>query len=198
MPLEFLEDRKEYRRVFRRLGLRMSSSTHGAALLHLYLEHCHSTVKMRCVEKIGWHEHVYILPDGTIGQEADDERIVLQGLTTTVEGYRCAGTLAQWKEKVADLCVGNSRLTLAVSMAFAATLLTPLGHEGGGVHLRGPSSEGKTTTLLVGASVFDEPDRVESWRATNNALYPRSRGQAKPPDFCSGGEPPIVADCIPL
>jgi putative DNA primase/helicase len=170
MPLEFLEDKREYRRVLRRLGLRLSSSTQGVALLHLYFEHCHSDVKMRCVEKIGWHGKVYVLPDGTIGQETDDERIVLQGLTTTVEGYRCAGTLAEWKQNVAALCVGNTRLVLAVSMGFAATLLTPLGHEGGGVHLRGPSSEGKTTTLFMGASVWGEPARVESWRATCNAL----------------------------
>jgi uncharacterized protein (DUF927 family) len=170
MPLEFLEDKKEYRRVLRRLGLPMSSSVQGLALLQLYLEHCHSDIRMRAVEKIGWHGRAYVLPDATLGQEAPDERIVLQGLVTTTEGYRSKGTLEEWKEKVAALCVGNSRLALAVSAAFAATLLTPLGMEGGGIHLRGPSSEGKTTTLAVGASVWGEPTRIESWRATCNGL----------------------------
>jgi putative DNA primase/helicase len=170
MPLEFLEDKKEYRRVLRRLGLRMSGSAQGVALLQLYLEHCHSDVKMRAVEKIGWHGHVYVLPDETIGQEAADERIVLQGLTNSVEGYRCKGTLAEWQAQVGRLCVDNSRLALAVSAAFAAPLLTPLGMEGGGIHLRGPSSEGKTSCLMVGASVWGEPARIESWRATCNGL----------------------------
>jgi putative DNA primase/helicase len=170
MPLEFLEDKREYRRVLRRLGLRMTSSKQGIDLLHLYLEHCQADRQMWCVEKVGWHGHVYVLPDVTIGQESADEHFVLQGLTTANEGYRCRETLRAWQETVARLCVGNSRLVLAISMAFAAPLLTLLGHEGGGIHLRGPSSEGKTTTLLVGASVWGEPTRIESWRATCNGL----------------------------
>jgi uncharacterized protein (DUF927 family) len=59
---------------------------------------------------------------------------------------------------------------LAVSMGFAGVLLSPLGVEGGGVHFRGPSSEGKTTALLAAASVWGEPGRVEHWRATANGL----------------------------
>ena len=170
MPLEFLEDRREYRRVLRRLGLPMTSSRQGVELLQLYLEHSQADTRMRCVEKTGWHGQVYILPDATIGEESPDEHFVLQGLAATHDGYRSRQTLADWKETVAAYCVGNSRLVLAVSMAFAATLLTPLGYEGGGIHLRGPSSEGKTTTLLGGASVWGEPARIESWRATCNGL----------------------------
>jgi uncharacterized protein (DUF927 family) len=170
MPLEYLEDKKEYRRVLRRLGLRLSSSAQGVALLHLYFEHCHSDVRMRAVEKIGWHGQVYVLPDEVLGQEPADEHIVLQGLTNTVEGYRRTGTLATWQERVAARCRGNSRLVLAVSAGFAAPLLTPLGMEGCGIHFRGPSSEGKTTALAVGASGWGEPARIESWRATTNAL----------------------------
>jgi uncharacterized protein (DUF927 family) len=170
MPLEMLEDPREYRRVLRRLGLRMNSSPKGRALLQLYLEHCHAETKMRCVEKTGWYRHVYVLPDVVIGQKHDAEQVVLQGLEHTNEGYRQAGTLQEWQDNIARLCSGNSRLLLAVSMGFAAPLLTPLGIEGGGIHLRGPSSEGKTTAALVGASVWGEAGRVEHWRATANGL----------------------------
>jgi len=170
MPLEFLEDKREYRKVLRRLGLRMTSSKQGIDLLQLYLEHCQADTRMRCVEKVGWHGGVYILPDVTIGQESAEDHFVLQGLTRGNEGYRCRETLRAWQEMIARLCVGNSRLVLAVAMAFAASMLTLLDHEGGGIHLRGPSSEGKTTTLQVGASVWGEPTRIESWRATCNAL----------------------------
>jgi putative DNA primase/helicase len=170
MPLETLEDRREYRRVLRRLGLLMNSSKQGVDLLQLYLDLCHAQAKMVCVEKTGWHHDVYVLPDGAFGQRPDDEQVVLQGLEHTVDGYRQVGTLQEWQEKVACLCVGNSRLLLACSMGFAAALLTPLGVEGGGIHLRGPSSEGKTTAAFVGASVWGEPGRVEHWRATANGL----------------------------
>ena len=46
MPLEMLEDRREYRRVLRRLGLRMNSSQQGMDLLQLYLDHCDAERKM--------------------------------------------------------------------------------------------------------------------------------------------------------
>jgi putative DNA primase/helicase len=170
MPLELLEDRREYRRVLRRLGLRMNSSRQGMDLLQLYLDLCEAERKMLAVEKTGWHEQIYLLPDAAIGHRDPEEQIVLQGLDMTNEGYQQRGTLEAWQDTIAALCVGNSRLLLAVSMAFAAPLLTPLGIEGGGVHLRGPSSEGKTTAVLVAASVWGEPGRVESWRATCNGL----------------------------
>ena len=92
MPLETLEDRREYRRVLRRLGLRMNSSKQGADLLQLYLDLCDAERKMLAVEKTGWHGQVYLLPDAAIGQRDTDEQIVLQGLDMTNEGYRQRGT----------------------------------------------------------------------------------------------------------
>jgi putative DNA primase/helicase len=172
MPLELLEDRREYRKVLRRLGLQMNGSKQGRELLQTYLDLSHSSNAMICVEKTGWYRDQYILPDGTYGpsQTQPQEQIVLQGLTHTVEGYRQQGTLDEWRGKVSTLCRGNQRLVLVTSMGFAAPLLTLLDIEGGGVHLRGPSSEGKTTLLLVAASVWGEPSRVERWRATANGL----------------------------
>jgi putative DNA primase/helicase len=172
MPLELLEDRREYRRVLRRLGLQMNGSKQGGELLQTYLDLSHSPTAMICVEKTGWFEKRYVLPDATYGpsQAQPQEQVVLQGLTHTVEGYRQYGTLDEWRSKVSTLCRGNQRLLLVTSMGFAAPLLTLLDIEGGGVHLRGPSSEGKTTLLLVAASVWGEPSRVERWRATANGL----------------------------
>ncbi|MGE5164659.1 MAG: DUF927 domain-containing protein [Sphingobacteriales bacterium] len=42
--------------------------------------------------------------------------------------------------------------------------------DGGGVHLRGPSSVGKTALLRSAASVYGPPSFLRSWRATANAL----------------------------
>jgi hypothetical protein len=50
-------------------------------------------------------------------------------------------------------------------------------------------------------SATTRPGRHWSLRLRGRSIITcnsRSRGQAKPPDFGSGGEPPIVADCIPL
>jgi uncharacterized protein (DUF927 family) len=170
MPLELLEDRREYRKTLRRLGLQMNSSKQGMDLLQAYLDLYQSQDKMLCVEKTGWHKDIYVLPDATYGQRAGQEQVVLQGLNHSVDGYRQAGDLETWKTDVAALCVGNTRLVFAVSMAFGAPLLSRLDVEGGGVHLRGQSSEGKTTVLRVAASVWGEPGRLELWRATANGL----------------------------
>ncbi len=56
------------------------------------------------------------------------------------------------------------------SLAFAGALLDPLGIEGGGLHLRGQSSRGKTSLLAVAASVWGSPQFIQSWRATANGL----------------------------
>ncbi len=69
-------------------------------------------------------------------------------------------------------CVGNSRLVLAVSVAFAAPALELFGEDSGGFHFIGLSSTGKTTTLRVAASVCGGGERgyMRTWRTTSNAL----------------------------
>jgi putative DNA primase/helicase len=167
MPHELLEEQCEYRKVLRRLGLRISS----AARPHLqtYLENCSVKERVRCVDRVGWYSAAYVLPDTTLG-EVGEERLVLQTLDRNSEGYRQAGTLEGWGTEIASRCVGNSRLLVAASTGFAAPLLEPLGEESGGLHFRGESSEGKTTALLIAATVWGEPGRLERWRATANSL----------------------------
>lgn len=59
-------------------------------------------------------------------------------------------------------------MIVGVSQAFTGPVLAPLGVEGGGLHLRGPSSRGKTTILRVAVSVWGGPGLLQSWRATDN------------------------------
>ena len=167
MPLELLEDQREYRKVLRRLGLRINGA--AKAHLQLYLDIWHTDDVARCVDRVGWHNNAYVLPDTTLG-DTGSERLVLQNLDRRSEGYRQSGTLESWKQAIAACCVGNSRLLLAVSTAFAAPLLAILEEESGGLHVRGPSSSGKTTAVYVAATVWGEPTRLERWRATANAL----------------------------
>ena len=107
-----------------------------------------------------------MLPDDTLGENG--ERVLLQSLHEPAS-MRTAGTLEQWRDSVAALCTGNSRLTLAVSAGFAAPLLYVTGDESGGLHFQGASSTGKTTALNAAVSVWggrriqdltvDEPQR---------------------------------------
>lgn len=122
--------------------------------------------RIRCVLRTGWHESVYVLPDAVYGVTEEDT--VLQ---SSQHGglYRTSGTMEGWRE-IAELCVGNSRLSFALCAAFAGPLLRPAGLEGGGFSFEGGSSSGKTTALQIAASVWGGPEHVRSWRATDNGL----------------------------
>lgn len=134
-----------------------------------YLMACQPERRITCVERTGWHGHAYVLPQGAIGPDA--EGVILQTAGFASSDFTERGTLAEWQQGVAALAVGNSRLCFALSMAFAAPMLTLVGMEGGGFHLKGESTDGKTTIMKAAASVYGNPDRYcQTWRATGNAI----------------------------
>lgn len=137
--------------------------------LGAYLMSCQPKRRITCVERTGWHGYAYVLPGGAIGPDA--ERVILQTAGYTASDFTERGTLASWQQEVAALAVGNSRLCFALSLAFAAPLLSLVGMEGGGFHLKGESTDGKTTVMKAAASVYGHPDRyAQTWRATGNAI----------------------------
>lgn len=170
MPMEMLSSAgEELRRTLLVNGLSYIN-INGGARAHLmeYISLCKPERKVTCVTKTGWHGSVYVLQDEVIGIGA--ESVILQ--TSSVQGrdFRTAGTLEDWREQVSRYCVGNGRVAFAVSLAFAAPLLKLVGVGGGGYHLKGESTDGKTTTMKVAASVCGGADFWHTWRATGNAL----------------------------
>lgn len=137
--------------------------------LNAYLMSCQPERRITCVERTGWHGNSYVLPQGAIGPDA--EGVILQTTGYAPSDFTERGTLAEWQQGVAALAVGNSRLCFALSLAFAAPLLSLVGMEGGGFHLKGESTDGKTTIMKAAASVYGNPDRYcQTWRATGNAI----------------------------
>ena len=59
---------------------------------------------------------------------------------------------------------------LAVSHAFSGPLLAILGRTGGGFHLRGESSRGKSTIQYVASSVWGAPSLLQSWNGALSGL----------------------------
>lgn len=168
MPMTLLAGSGEdLRRELLRLGLQISPSTKARNHLAAYLTTARPELRARCVDRTGWHDGVFVLPDQTIGGAS--ERVIYQAETISRQ-YSQAGTLEDWKAHVASMCVGNSRLVLAVSAAFAAMLLNRAGAENGGLHFVGSSSTGKTSALRVAGSVFGDSDYLQRWRATANGL----------------------------
>lgn len=168
MPMEMLKGSgEELRGELLRLGLEIAPGMKARNLLVEYIITAKTQARARCVTRTGWHPPVFVLPEQTLGQTTE---IILHQSINPVQDYRQAGSLADWQQQVAARCVGNSRLVLAISCAFAALLLHPLGAESGGLHFVGESSTGKTTALRVAASVYGAPDYLHRWRATSNGL----------------------------
>ena len=131
------------------------------------------------VERTGWHEisgrNVFVLPDETIGLRGG-ERVILDAARGP---YEARGILEDWRGGAAKLASGHVVLVLEISAALAGPLLGLAGYEGGGVHIRGLSSTGKTTALRLAASVWgrgDTPGFVRTWRATANGLEGAAAG----------------------
>ena len=158
-------------------GLIIGGGSKVRNLLVRYIKECEPTTKARCINRIGWHGRVYVLPARTLGEQAG-ERVLFQVGAMGAAGtgdFQQRGTVAEWRDSVAALCAGNSRPITAIGFAFAAALLHFLpGGESGGAHFRGDSSCGKSTMLWAAASVYGPPVGDDSfrkeWRATGNGL----------------------------
>jgi putative DNA primase/helicase len=144
MPAEIgptVGDGTEFRRALANRGWKSAPSTKARNRVNEYVTVWQPSRKVRCVSTVGWCGEAFVMPDATFG---GNEEVVLQ-----VEGvapeFVTAGSLEGWRTEVAALCVGNSRLVLGASAAFAGPLLKLVGEESGGIHFLGASSIGKTT-----------------------------------------------------
>ncbi|WP_081803596.1 DUF927 domain-containing protein [Halotalea alkalilenta] len=105
--------------------------------------------------KPGWHaaSGAFVLPGRIIGEA----EVRYQESGRGVRLFTQAGTLAAWQAEVARPCLGNPVLILSLCCALAGPLLYKVGVHGGGVHLVGDSSSGKSLAQLVAASVWGDP-----------------------------------------
>lgn len=162
-------DGTELEKLLRGWGLQIAPK--GRPLLLEYLMTQQPKERARTTSRTGWHEsengRVFVLPDRAIGK-ADEVWLFEDGAAAA--DYRARGTLQEWQQEVAALCLDNSRLTFAASLAFAAPLIDLVGGESGGIHYSGESGDGKTTALRVAASVCGGPDYMKQWRASDNSM----------------------------
>ncbi len=169
MPLELLQaDGVDVRRELARQGLYIAPGK-ARDLLATYLQVWPIDARARCVDRLGWHGPVYVLPGEAIGDAG--EHVVFQNVHAIEPAFSIAGTVDEWRDRVAALAQGNSRIVFAICVALAGALLEPAGEDSGGFHLRGTSSTGKSTAEKVGASVWGNPTSYcRTWRATSNGL----------------------------
>ncbi|WP_010196981.1 DUF927 domain-containing protein [Psychrobacter sp. PAMC 21119] len=171
MPLSLLQgDAREYRRELASQGLNITTNSKQRNYLDDYIQNYPIHKRARCVDKLGWDGEQYILANGAIGG-GDKELIVYQSANAINSTIAQQGTLAQWRDKSCKLLAEQSRFVFSISCAFAGQLLELLDDDGGGFHMLGSSSMGKSLSLKLAASVWGNPDKyVKTWRSTDNAL----------------------------
>lgn len=121
------------------------------SLLYEYISRSLPKRRVTYVERTGWYNGVYVLPDEVVGP--DDDNVILQGSHYLTDSFAQTGTLAEWWEWVVTLCAGNSQLVFAVCCALTTPLLRLAEMGGGDFHLRGKFTDGKTTVMKVAAPV---------------------------------------------
>ncbi|MCM2972898.1 DUF927 domain-containing protein [Larsenimonas suaedae] len=148
------------------LGLEISPVSHG--LLNQYLQKHKPKRKVVAATSTGWNSpSLFVMPRRNIGSGD----VIYQSETANADDYCKSGTLKKWKAEIGNFCLGNPILMLSIGAALAGPLLHHLNRQGGGFHLKGDSSTGKTTGLIAAASVWGKPERfVRTWCATANGL----------------------------
>jgi putative DNA primase/helicase len=130
--------------------------------------------RVTVVRHSGWLDiggsRAFALPSEIINGAAK-ERVIL---AKDIAGPYCqSGSLEDWKDSVGVVAANHRFLRFSIATALAGTLLHLGGFESGCFHLHGKSSEGKTTWLRVGASVWGSGANngyVRTWRSTANGL----------------------------
>lgn len=116
----------------------------------------------------GWHESgAFVLPERVIGSA--EVRYQTSGRTPSL--FSSKGDAEGWRQEVGRYCLGNPVLIAAVCCALAGPLLVRTGVHGGGLHLVGDSSSGKSLAQLVAASIWGNPGTfAASWDVTKGGI----------------------------
>lgn len=170
MPDELLQgDSREYRKLLASQGFTISEKPKAQKALDAYLIHHPTENRAECVDKVGWHDDAYVLPDKTYN--SGNQLIVYQPDKPSEIIYRQKGSLEQWRNSLSKPLAEQSRIAFAICCAFAGQLLDLVGAESGGFHIVGGSSMGKSIGLKVAGSVWGNPDNyIKRWRVTDNGL----------------------------
>jgi putative DNA primase/helicase len=137
-------------------------------LLNRYIQGQHPKRHVIAATATGWHSPtLFIMPRQNIGQGD----AIYQNEAANFDDFRQAGTLEGWQQEIGARCAGNPLLMLGICAALAGPLLYHLQRQGGGFHIVGDSSTGKSSAIQAAASVWGHGEQFKrTWRATGNGL----------------------------
>lgn len=167
MPMAMLAGTGELLRA-ELLGMGVEIDPDAFKLLNRYLQGQKPARQTIAASATGWHSsNLFIMPRQNIGPGD----AIYQSEAVNFDDFRQAGTLDGWQQEIGARCEGNPLLMLAVCAALAGPLLYHLQRQGGGFHIVGDSSTGKSSAIQAAASVWGHGQQfTRTWRATGNGL----------------------------
>lgn len=133
-----------------------------------YFIGCKPIDRFICIDNPGWKNGEYVIPECSDAMPIN--KYINRPPKLSKNQFKTSGTLIEWKNNVASMCVDNSRLLFVISVGFGSILMPLLGGRTCGFHLCSQSSRGKTTALKTGKSAIGKALDLVSWRSTDNAL----------------------------
>ena len=170
MPASMLQgEGSEVRRILAGMGVSISPKKMCRDLMTSFFQDFPVERRARSVDQLGWLGNLYVSQNETIGDS--QEVVVFQNEHAIHPAVSSKGLVSDWRDSIAKLSQGNSRLVFSISVSLAGPLLDLIGADSGGFHIRGASSTGKSSALAVAASVWGQPNKyLRLWRATANGL----------------------------
>ncbi|WP_298622273.1 DUF927 domain-containing protein [uncultured Zoogloea sp.] len=204
VPDEMLEgDGSTLARLLRQQGLFIGDNRGG--LLKMYVNRSRPDARARLTTRIGWHDDVsepgrwsFVLSGDVDPLAAPGAELWLhQAQGSGHAQFKSAGTLADWRDNVAALAVGNSRAVFALSAGFAGGLCWLHPNISGGFHWAGGSSLGKSSLLYAAASLCGPATYRRTWLLTATAIEGVAAGHCDAPllldELKQAGNPRDVA-----
>lgn len=164
-------DCREMREILMDAGVVCAVETPGKQALNGYIMYAAPETFVEIAAHPGWYDDCFVLPQSIIVPSHFDKTMQLD-MQGRAHLLAQAGTLEEWCA-LAGLVEHCSRAAFVLSLSFAAVLARLVGEPGGGFHLYGNSSRGKTTLLMLAGSVWGGGGRagfVRSWLATGNGI----------------------------
>ena len=125
------------------------------------------------LSKTGWKDlnstkPLFVLPQCIFGDKNNE--YIFENESINLSHIKTKGTLKQWQDHVSIPALSSSRAMIAICANLAGPLLAISNSMIFGIHLKGDSTDGKTTALKIGRSVIGYSDELETWRSTKNDL----------------------------
>jgi putative DNA primase/helicase len=157
-------------------GVNLFTRKAKTGVLELLQDHKRVPSTFKVATRLGWNSGAIVRPDEIVGSARPPLETEFGNLDPQMLAkYRSGGTLQEWQTNIASICIGNSRLIFAVSLAFTGPILRFVrGPRGGGFQLWGDQETGKTTATMVAGSVWGcntgtgdrEIGFAETWHTT--------------------------------